>query len=116
MKYMVLIYTNEAAMTSAGKADADQMLAAYGAYTEALQKAGVLVAGDRLKPSTSATTIRSPNGKMQVLDGPYAEAKEQLGGYYIIETADLDQALAWAKRCPAAAQGAAELRPIWQYE
>jgi len=113
MKYMLLIYGNEAGMQAASKADIDQMMAAYGAYTEALKKAGVLVNGDRLKPSATATTIRSPSGKMQVLDGPYAEAKEQLGGYYIIETPDLDQALVWAKRCPAATHGAVELRPFW---
>jgi len=113
MKYMLLIYGNEAGMQAASKADIDQMMAAYGAYTEALKKAGVLVNGDRLKPSAAATTIRSSSGKMQVLDGPYAEAKEQLGGYYIIETPDLDQALVWAKRCPAATHGAVELRPFW---
>jgi hypothetical protein len=114
MKYMLLIYGNEAGMQAVKQADIDQMMAAYGAYTEALKKAGVLVGGDRLKPSTTATTIRTPNGKMQVLDGPYAEAKEQLGGYYIIETPDLDSALLWAKRCPAAASsGGVELRPFW---
>jgi hypothetical protein len=114
MKYMLLIYGNEAGMQAVKQADIDQMMAAYGAYTEALKKAGVLVGGDRLKPSTTATTIRTPNGKMQVLDGPYAEAKEQLGGYYIIETPDLDSALSWAKRCPAAAtNGGVELRPFY---
>src|SRR5262245_59185046 len=103
MKYMLLIYGNEAGMQAVAKADIEKMMAAYNAYTDALKKAGVWVNADRLKSPTTATTIRSPNGKMQVLDGPYAEAKEQLGGYYIIETPDLDSALSWAKRCPAAA-------------
>jgi hypothetical protein len=113
MKYMLLIYSNEAGMQTVSTADAEQMMAAYGAYTEALRKAGVWVGSDRLKPTNTATTIRTSKGKMQVLDGPYAEAKEQLGGYYIIETPDLDSALAWAKRCPAAAHGSVELRPFW---
>jgi len=113
MKYMLLIYGNEAAMQAAGKADVDQMMSAYGAYTEAMKKAGVLLSGDRLQFSTSATTIRGTNGKAQVLDGPYAETKEQLGGYYLIDAPDLDAALSWAKRCPAASHGTVELRPLW---
>lgn len=113
MKYMLLIYGNEAAMQSATKSDVDQMLSAYGAYTEAMKKAGVLVGADRLQRSTAATTVRTANGKMQVLDGPYAETKEQLGGYYLIDAPDLDAALSWAKRCPAATHGSVELRPLW---
>ncbi len=113
MQYLLLIYGNEAAMQSASKTDIDQMHAAYGAYTEALQKAGVIVGGNRLKGSTSASTVRSVNGKTQVLDGPYAETKEQLGGYYMIEVPDLDAALSWAARCPGASRGVMEVRPIW---
>ena len=81
MKYMLLIYSDEAAMQSASKADADQMHAAYGAYMEALKKAGVDRGADRLRRSASATTVRVADGKTKVLDGPYAETKEQLGGY-----------------------------------
>jgi hypothetical protein len=113
MQYLLLIYGNETAMQSASKTDIDQMHAAYGAYTEALQKAGVIVGGNRLKPSTSASTVRTANGKTQVLDGPYAETKEQLGGYYMIEVPDLDAALSWAARCPGASRGVMEVRPIW---
>ena len=113
MKYMLLIYGNEAAMQAASKAESEQMMAAYGAYTDALQKAGVIAGGDRLQRSTSATTVRAANGKTQVLDGPYAETKEQLGGYYLIDVPDLDAALSWAGRCPAASHGAVEVRPIW---
>ena len=113
MQYLLLIYGNEAAMASASEADTGQMTAAYGAYTEAMVKAGVMVGGNRLRPSSTATTVRSPGGKTQVLDGPYAETKEQLGGYYLIEAPDLDAALSWAERCPGAAMGAIEVRPIW---
>ena len=112
MKYMLLIYQNEAGMEAARKTDLEQVHAAYGAYTEALKKAGVLAAGDALALSTSATTVRVANGKNQVLNGPYAETKEQLGGYYIIDVPDLDAALSWAARCPGASQGAMEVRPV----
>ena len=88
MKYMLLIYGNEAGMLAASKETADQMLAAYGAYTEAMKKAGVHVGSNRLRPTTLGTTVRVANGKTEVLDGPYAETKEQLGGYYMIEVPD----------------------------
>jgi hypothetical protein len=114
MKYMLLIYSNEAAAQAASKADSDKMLAAYGAYTEAVTKAGILAGSNRLRPSTAATTVRVANGKSQVLDGPYAETKEQLGGYYMIDVPDLDAALSWAARCPAASHGVVEVRPIWE--
>jgi hypothetical protein len=112
MKYMLLIYSNEAAMQSARKADIGQMMAAYGAYTEALKKAGALIAGDPLEPTTTATTVRVANGKTNVLNGPYAETKEQLGGYYLIDVPDLDAALSWAARCPGASHGTMEVRPL----
>jgi hypothetical protein len=113
MQYMLLIYGNEAGLQAASKAEVDQMMAAYGAYTEALSKAGVMAGGNRLQRSGSATTVRAANGKTKVLDGPYAETKEQLGGYYIINVPDLDAALSWAGRCPGASHGAVEVRPIW---
>jgi hypothetical protein len=113
MQYLMLIYSDEAAMQAASEADSGKMMAAYGAYTEAMVKAGAMAGGNRLRPSSAATTVRSPGGKTQVLDGPYAETKEQLGGYYLIEAPDLDAALSWAERCPGAAVGAIEVRPIW---
>lgn len=113
MQYLLMIYGNEAAARSASKADIDSMHAAYGAYTEALKKSGVMVGGDRLHPSSSAATVRVSNGKTSVLNGPYAETKEQLAGYYIIDVPDLDAAIAWAARCPGAGSGAMEVRPIW---
>jgi hypothetical protein len=113
MKYMLLIHTPEAFHKTASKADIEKTMAAYGAYTEAMKKAGVMVSGDRLQPVATATTVRVANGKSTVLDGPYAETKEQLGGFYIIDVSDLDAALSWAARCPGASQGAIEVRPIW---
>ena len=108
-----MIYGNEAAAQSASKADNERMHAAYGAYTEALKKAGVMVGGDRLHPSGSAATVRVAGGKTSVLNGPYAETREQLAGYYIVDVPDLDAAIAWAARCPGASTGAMEVRPIW---
>ena len=113
MKYMLLIYANEAALQAASKAENERRFAAYGAYTEALDKAGVRVDGNRLQRTSAASTVRVTNGKTQVLDGPYAEAKEQLGGYYLIDVPDLDAALSWATRCPGASLGTIEVRPIW---
>ena len=110
---MLLIYVNEAKWDAASEADTDQMMAAYTAYAEAMDKAGVMIGGNRLRPSSNATTVRSAAGKTEVLDGPYAETKEQLGGYFIIEVPDLNGALSWAERCPGAATGVIEVRPIW---
>jgi hypothetical protein len=114
MKYLLLIYGNEAGMRSASQEQAGQMLAAYGAYTEAMTKAGAYVGGNRLRPAEAASTVRITNGKTQVLDGPYAETKEQLGGYYLIDVPDLDAALSWAARCPGASHGVMEVRPLWE--
>ncbi len=113
MKYMLLIYGDEAGMERASKTEGEQILAAFGAYTEAMKKAGAWLAGDRLRPTSTASTVRAANGKTEVLNGPYAETREQLGGFYMIEAPDLDGALAWAARCPAAAYGTVEVRPIW---
>jgi hypothetical protein len=113
MKYMLLVYSNEAGMQSAPKAQVDQVMAAYGAYVEALNKAGVAAGSDRLQGTQTATTVRVANGQTKVLDGPYAETKEQLGGYFIIDVPDLDAALSWAAKCPGASHGVVEVRPVW---
>lgn len=113
MKYMLFIYNDEREVQSVSKPDMDQRLAAYGAYIEALKKAGVILAMDRLQMSTTATTVRVADGKTKVLNGPYAETREQLGGYFLIDVPDLDAALAWAARCPGASHGVMEVRPIW---
>ncbi len=113
MQYLLLLYVNEANWSGMTEAQQQQGLPAYRAYTEALAKAGAIKDGNRLRPSSSATTVRLTDGKTQVLDGPYAESKEQIGGYYLIDVADLDAAIAWAARCPAAGHGVVEVRPVW---
>jgi hypothetical protein len=113
MQYLLMIHDQEGRVAKMPKAEAEKMHGAYGAYTQALKEAGVLRGGERLQPTTTATVVRTKNGKTSVLNGPYAEVKEQLAGYYVIETADLDAAIGWAARCPGAADGAIEVRPIW---
>lgn len=113
MQYLLMIYANEAAVRSASEQQRSTMYAAYRAYTEAMKKAGVHVGSNRLQPTDTATTVRVREGKTNVADGPFAETKEQLGGYYLIEVPDLDTALSWAARCPGAAHGTIEVRPIW---
>ena len=113
MQYMLLIYANEALMPATKPGQAYEMSPAYTAYTQALQEAKVWRAGDRLQPTANATTVRMVDGKTEVLNGPYAETKEQLGGYYLIDVPDLDAALSWAARCPSASIGRVEVRPLW---
>ena len=107
---MMLIHHDEAAL---GRVDYQELGTEYAAFTEALAKADGCSVGERLQPSSAATTVRQHDSKTDVLDGPYADTKEQLGGYYLVEVPDLDAALAWAARCPAASFGAVEVRPVW---
>ena len=110
MRYMMLIHHDEAALAAAPP---KELWADYAAFNEALKKAGAgMAAGERLQPSSAATTLRQNGGKTDVLDGPYADTKEQLAGYFFITVADLDEAIAWAKRCPSSRYGAIEIRPI----
>jgi hypothetical protein len=113
MQYLLMVYASEAGWSKLTPAEQAQGIAAYGAYTEALKKAGVFVGSNRLQDVHSATTVRMVNGKSQVLNGPYAETKEQLGGYFLIDVPDLDAALSWAARCPGASHGTVEVRPVW---
>ncbi len=113
MQYILLIYSDETRFERATQDEIGSTVAAYGAYTAALQQAHVLLASDRLRPTSTATTVRVAGDKTQVLNGPYAETKEQLAGFYLIEVPDLDAALAWAARCPGASQGSIEVRPVW---
>ena len=113
MQYMLLIYANEAGFQTLTPAQAAEAMASYGAYTEALAKAKLLVSSNRLQPVATTTTLRVAGGKTEVLNGPYAETKEQLGGYFLIDVPDLDAALSWAARCPGASHGSVEVRPVW---
>ena len=113
MEYTLLIYADQAAFETISPAQMKETQAAYHAYTEALQEAGVLRGANRLRPTQTATTVRLRSGKTEVLNGPYAETREQLGGYYLVDVADLDAALAWAARCPGASHGIVEVRPVW---
>lgn len=113
MQYLLMIYFDEAEAAKVPPDQMQKMMPAYAAYTEAMQKAGVLLAGDRLRPTNAATTVRMRDDKPQILDGPYADTKEQLGGYFKIEAPDLDAAITWAARCPGASHGTIEVRPVW---
>ena len=114
MQYLLLLHTDEKAMQAASPEQTGTVLAAYGAYMKAMADAGVNKGGQRLRPTSNATTVRVKDGKTQVLNGPYAEVKEQLGGYFLIDAPDLDAAISWAARCPSAQHGAVEVRPIWE--
>jgi len=113
MEFLLILYADSAQFEKMSPSQASEALTAYGAYTGALQSAGVLRGSNRLRPVTAATTVRVKSGKTEVLNGPYAETREQLGGYYLIDVADLDAALAWAARCPGASHGVVEVRPVW---
>jgi hypothetical protein len=112
MKYILLDYVHEPGWRQLTKAEKEHWLGAYIAYVEAMTKAGVLRNSTGLQSTSAATTVRVVDGKTQVLDGPYADSKEQLGGFHIIEVADLDAALQWAARCPTALHGVVEVRPL----
>lgn len=113
MQYLLALYLDESGWERMTPEQQRQGAAAYSAYTEALQAGKVLVNANRLRPSATATTLRTTNGKAQVLDGPFADSKEQLAGYYLIDVPDLDAAMQWAGRCPAAQHGIVEVRAIW---
>ena len=112
MKYVMLIYETPPNLESRKDPERDPYVAAWRAYHKALVGAGTYVGGAPLKDVTTATTIRLRDGRRHVQDGPFAEAKEQLGGFIILDVASLDAALEWAARCPAAAFGAVEVRPM----
>jgi hypothetical protein len=112
MKYILMDYVGEAGWPELTRDEQQHWLGAYKAYMQAMTKAGVLRDSKGLHPTSAATIVRVANGKTQVLDGPYADSKEQLGGFHIIEVADLDAAIAWAVRCPTALHGVVEVRPV----
>jgi hypothetical protein len=112
MNYLLLIYADESRRASASQADGQAMFEAYRDFSEGIAKSGVMRGGDALEPVSTATTVRVRDGKTVVTDGPFAETKEQLGGYYLIECDDLDAAIEIAARVPGAVNGSIEIRPI----
>src|SRR4051812_19451652 len=112
VQYMLLIYSDEKAGADMSKEAMDTMMSEYNAYTDDLGKAGVMRAGDALHPTSAATTVRVQNGKTVTTHGPFAETKEQLGGYYLVDCNNLDEAIEWAAKCPGARSGSIEVRPI----
>ena len=112
MKYLCLIYDDESAMKTMTREQGQAIMADYMAFTEGIKKSGHYVAGEALKPVNTATTVRMRNGKMSTTDGPFAETKEQLGGFYMIEARDLNDALQVASRIPSARFGSIEVRPV----
>ncbi len=114
MQYLLLIYSNEALAADMSPEQQGAFYGDYMEYTKSIRESGNLKAGDALEPVAKATTVRVRDGKTLTTDGPFAETREQLGGYYLIEAPDLDAALAWAARCPSASYGTIEVRPIWE--
>jgi len=112
MQYMLLIYENEAELAARRAEDTQRLWAAYGEFTKSIVASGHFKAGDALQSVTTATTVRVRDGKQVVTDGPFAETREQLGGYYLVEAKDLDEARAIAARIPGAAYGSIEVRPV----
>jgi hypothetical protein len=113
MQYLLLIYGNEAEMAARSAPAIASMMAEYTEFTKGIIQGGQFKAGDRLKPTSSATTVRVRNGQAVTTDGPFAETREQLGGYYLVEAKNLDEATAIASRIPGAKVGSIEVRPIW---
>ncbi|MGV7214318.1 YciI family protein [Bradyrhizobium sp. UFLA05-112] len=116
MQYLLLIYRNEADLGKMTPEDRQEMSAEYGVYTQSIVQSGHFKAGDGLQPTTTATTVRVRDGKTLTTDGPFAETREQLGGYYLVEAKDLDAAIALAARIPGARYGSIEVRPIMIYK
>ena len=116
MKYALTIYGDEAQRENATPEQMQEVSQAYGAVTQEMQDKGVLVAGEGLYPTPTATTLRVREGDRQVTDGPFAETKEQLGGYYVLDVKDLDEAIEWAAKIPGAQLGSVEIRPVMVFD
>jgi hypothetical protein len=113
MQYLLLIYSNEAAYDARPPAEVASMMADYGTFTQGIVQNGNFKGGERLRPVSTATTVRVRDGKTLTTDGPFAETREQLGGFYLIDAKNLDEATAIAARIPGARLGSVEVRPIW---
>ncbi len=116
MRYLLLIYSNESDDAKLTPEENAQLMADYGAFHQALEGAGKHIDGARLRPTDVATTVRVRNGDLAMTDGPFAETKEHLGGFYMIEAENLDEATQWASKIPTAHTGSIEVRPIWEDE
>jgi hypothetical protein len=115
MRYLLLIYQNEADHAKLSQEELGAEYEAYGAYGEEVQKRGAFLSGEPLMPTNTATTVRVRGGKTLTTDGPFAETKEQLGGYYLLNCKDLDEAIEWAARIPAVTAGSIEIRPVMEF-
>lgn len=115
MKYLCLIYDEEKKLESMTRTEMDGLMAEYFAFTEAIRKSGNLLDGNDLQPVRNATTVRVRGGRVSTTDGPFAETKEQLGGYYLVEAADLNEAIQIAARIPSAKLGVIEVRPVQEH-
>jgi hypothetical protein len=116
MQYLCLIYEDEKAWQTMPPAESEKILGEYHAYTEAIGKSGHLVGGNALQPTHTATTVRVRQGKVATSDGPFAETKEQLGGYYLVQARDLNEAIQLAARIPGARFGSVEVRPVMEFD
>jgi hypothetical protein len=116
MKYLLTIYEDERRWADMSEDDAKQVMDGYRAFGREAEEAGVLVGGEGLQPTRAATTVRVRGGERMLTDGPFAETKEQLGGYYLLDCGDLDQALEFAAKIPGAQSGSVEVRPVMNYE
>jgi hypothetical protein len=116
MRYLLTIYGDESGWNEATPEQGAQIMAAYEAFGREARAAGAFVGGEGLQPTATATTVRVRDGERLLTDGPFAETREQLGGYYLLECANLDEAIGWAAKIPGAAQGSVEVRPVMDYE
>ena len=114
MRYLLLIANDESNMAAVSPEEGQAMMAAYGQFGDEMTARGVLRDGNRLRPTSDATNVQVRNGEVLAADGPFAETKEQIGGYYVIECQDLDEAIEVASKIPDAAHGTVEVRPIWE--
>ena len=112
MRYMLTIYGDQSEMANATPELGGKMLDAYARFGREVTESGAFVAGEGLQPVSTATTVRVPNGERMVTDGPFAETKEQLGGFYLLDCSDLDEAIEWAAKIPGAQSGCVEVRPV----
>lgn len=114
MRYLLMICIDETTMEAASPEEAEASMAEYGAWMEEMGQRGILQGGERLRPVADATTVTVRDGKVLTSDGPFAETKEQIGGYFLVDCQDLDQAIGVAAKIPGARQGSIEVRPIWE--